>query len=646
MKTQNRILVSKFAMLAILATGGLVVTSCNKEKVSMEQEGEVGEGTRVVVRVAGINNSGDGEVKTKGSTKTKSAGDFRKVEDTENSGFDAFIGVDNNVESENSIALAKKGIKSSSIGSRAEAMPQNATYKLFLYKKVGANLVAAGAQQFTTNAPGTLAVEKGQEYEWYALSYNNTDDISSVTPDGTDLIQLDGNKDALYTKGTFIVPNTPGDVAVPLNITFDHKFARIAIELNTMGMFGPIQTGTNLTTVAVTGLDPQKAKINIKTGELSALSSANVSLNNIADYVDANGFGDKRVAYVYTASTAAHNVTVNVNNLTVKLDNNANRTFTGTRPFNFTFTPGPNKNLRVLVAAMESPLVHGGVSWARSNLYYNGPDNPTPATMTHNPYRFFHTNPQTPNDVNNASTKASFFAFKAHLPRTFASNDVNSQKDPCALVYPAGRWKTPSETDLGSLTNTSGLLGNVLGSLTSGLGLSATPDASFVAGQYIEYDNFRKDIFGNPTSTQLTTGQNAAYGANTSATNTLRFPYNGTMVNLAAVNSLITLNLGSTHGSNAAFWSSQNISNTTLGGVLGGVIDLGAWSWSGRNAKILLGLLGESAFTAKSAGVLNIGLLGAVNVIQSPFMNVRCVRNSAWNPNASGYVPEPNLNNL
>jgi len=604
----------------------------------MEQDSEVGEGTRVVVRVAGINNSDNGEVKTKGSTKTSSTSNFKKVDDPQNTGFDAFVGVDNNVIPESAIGISKRGISSSG-STKAEVITQSATYKLFLYKKVGTNLVAAGSQQFSTTAAGSLAVEKGQEYEWYALSYNNTENLDE-TPDGTDLIQLDGNKDVLYAKGSFTVPNTAGNVAVPLNITFDHKFARIAIELNTMGMFGPIQTGTNKTTVAVSGLIPQTAKINLKTGALVGHSNTTAPLNDITTYVDANGFGDKRVAYVYTASTAAHNVTVNVTNLTIKLDNNQDRTFTGARPFNFTFTPGPNKNLRVLVAAMESPLVRDGVSWARSNLYYNGPDNPTAATMTHNPYRFFHTNPLTSADVNDPMTKASFFAFKAHLPRTFAVASDALQKDPCALVFPANRWKTPSEADLGTLTNTSGLLGNVLGGLTSGLGLTATPYASFSDGQYIEYD-----IAGlfNP---KPTTGQNAAYGTNSSGLNNLRFPYNGTMVNLAAVNSLITLNLGSTHGSNAAFWSSQGIEDTVIGGVLGSgdLLDLGAWSWAGRNAAIL-GLF-QSPFTSKSAGVLNIGLLGPVNVIQSPFMNVRCVRNSAWNPNATGYAPEPNLSNL
>jgi hypothetical protein len=44
--------------------------------------------------------------------------------------------------------------------------------------------------------------------------------------------------------------------------------------------------------------------------------------------------------------------------------------------------------------------------------------------------------------------------------------------------------------------------------------------------------------------------------------------------------------------------------------------------------------------------VLNIDLLGTLNVVNSSLMNVRCVRDASWNPTAPGYDPNPDLSNL
>src|SRR5690606_7833297 len=81
-----------------------------------------------------------------------------------------------------------------------------------------------------------IKVPKGDDYFWYAVSYNNTDDIPDVDTANPQLT-LPGDKDVLYASGSLSIPESAPDDNIPLGIVFKHSFARVTIELNTMGMF-------------------------------------------------------------------------------------------------------------------------------------------------------------------------------------------------------------------------------------------------------------------------------------------------------------------------------------------------------------------------------------------------------------------------
>lgn len=625
MKTINNNFASKFALVAFLIVGNLVVTSCNKDN---KQEIPTGN-SKLIVSIAGI---GESEIiNVSGNKGSLSSAKYSSQNTAQNSikivegnAFDAIVGVDNHIPSTNEAPISQAGRRTSD-GLKAVSTPLSSTttYRLYLYKNNGGTYTFTQSIQFTPGAETPIQVPNGS-YKWVALSYNNTDAL----PDGasSSSIVLPANKDVLYASSgaSDIVIS---DNTIPINITFNRVFAKITVEINTLGMFARM---TENPTISVTAPNIIKTgTLNLTTGALSAISSGtNLSLTatDFTDISPVSGEAYQKVAYFYTAPQAQQTITAAVSNLKIKLDDGTIRDF-GTATSNqvIQITPTAGKSQRALVGFSESALTRNTVKWSRSNLYYVAGDHP---------YRFFHTNAQTPASVTDPKTQASFFAFRGHLPLKFAKNNPALQKDPCALVYPANLWKTPTQTEIGSLTTTQGLLTNVLGNITSVLGLGSTPGASVPSS-------------GNGYIDFTSTGQNAAYAQNGSQANTLRFQYNGVMVTLAAVEELITLNLGSTHDASSGFWSNQDINNANLGGALGGVVNLGAWGFAGRSARFL-GLGPFLPFANQSLGVLNISVLNLIDVIQSPFMNVRCVRNPNWTTisQAAGYNPEPDLSNL
>lgn len=593
MKQINNNIASKLALAAFLALGTLTVTtSCNNNKNEVGQEIPDGK-AQVIVRVAGINDSNPA-VKGKASTSSSKAGSATEL--IQGNGFDLVTAVSDKIET-------NAALKASSSGTKAAVLPAGFKYRLFLYKKNGATYTFEKSALFVAGQETPVSVTDGATYKWVAISYNSAEDVPDRV--GSDNYALPENKDVLYAASASDF--TVAGASVPISVTFNHHLSRIALEVNTKGMFAK----PNSATVAVNGLTAQTGTIDLTTGSfVGSLTPVTLTLN-YDSFTDVNSFGDRRVAYVYTAGETSQNITIALSNLKIQLDNGTERDFgTTTLSKTFAITPVRGSSHSLLLAPTESPLTYGGVQWSRSNLYYRNSVNPE------NPYRFNHSN------TYNATTDPNaFFSFRGHLPRKLGSAVEANQIDPCSRVYPAGLWKTPSQAEMAVVTNSSGILGNLLGSIGQLLGLGATPGA--VTGpNYIEY---------TPTA-----GVNPVYGAATSAENKLRFNYNGLQTSVGLIEGLITLNLGSSKGTSSAFWTN------TQGLNLLGLVGAGSWNYLGFTGRNLIG--GAVPRGTAAASLLDIDLVG-LNILSSALMNVRCVRNPNWtNVSASPtYNPNPVL---
>ncbi|MCW8310777.1 hypothetical protein K7A41_06050 [Sphingobacterium sp. InxBP1] len=604
MKTFNKNFASKFALAAYLALGTLAVTSCNKDTQNGQ---EIPNGkAQVMVRIAGISDGED--IKTKGSNR--SASTRHSLQLVEGNGFDALVGVDNQLPASEIATAGQSGIRAANGTRAASPVVSGTKYRLFLYKKDGTNYTFEKSVELAAGTEAPVNVSDGATYKWVAMSYNSTD---NQVPENQNLA-LPGNTDVLRATGEFTVSGA----AVPINVNFSRVFARIGIEINTMGMFAPI----NSATVTVSGQNAKTGTLDVATGAfVGGLTDVSLPALTYADFVNAPGSdGQQKIAYYYTADQTQQSLQVTVSALKIKLEDGSERSFANNAPLqrSQTITPERGKNHRFLVGITESPLTFGGVQWSRANLYYQA---------GYNPYRFYHFNQPT-NDPR------SFFSYGGAKPGVLARQVL--PQDPCALVYPAGLWKTPAKADLASLTSggITGILGdlnlNVLGStvdlLIGAQNILATPVSGSTAGTgYAEF---------------TATGTNTAYGANTSATNKLRFNYNGFMRDISVVEDLIQLDLGTTGGRYTAFWTNDRSLSLPLN-----LADLGVTHYLGNfhNGGLLTGGSGFKAF--RSTNLLGISVLGGLDVIKSSLMNVRCVRNTAWNPAAPGYNPNPVLPN-
>lgn len=603
MKTMNNNLASKFALAAFLALGTLAVTSCNKDNNQTGQEIPDGQ-SQIVVRIAGISDGENINTKgVKGSTSNSSSSEH-SVQLVQSNGFDAVVALDNNVPALETSPTAQTGLRASN-GLKAASTPltSNTTYRLFLYKNNGGTYTFTKSMQLTTGAEAPIQVPNGS-YKWVALSYNNTDAI----PDGdvSNNIALPENKDVLYASSgtTDIVINSNTS---PLNITFNRLYSRIAIEVNTLGMFAPI----NSASITVSGQSARAATVNLTTGALTLAPSAGTPALTEANFANIDGNASRKVAYFYTADPADQNISVSVTNLKIQLDNSTERNFGPTQLLQTKLiTPERGKNHRFLVGLTESAITNGAVKWARSNLYYR-----TGGTLGTTPYRFYHTNPFSP------AVAESFFSFKGHLPGVLATAVEANQKDPCALVYPAGLWKTPINTEIGTLTSQQGVISGLLGAL---LGNPTTPNTSF-GSNFIEYTN--------------TAGSGTSPYATTPAANILRFNYNGLNNTVNLLSGTINVTLGQV-GSTAAFWGRDNVLDGGLLALLG--TSVGAWSYIGRTQDPVIGA--PRSVASKGAGALNIDVLN-LGLVGSGFQNVRCVRdaNFAVTSAAANYNPMPTL---
>ncbi len=614
----------KYILLLPLLTSTLVFfnTSCEKKSPSDDQEIIKPEDNKIVISFGGIKED---ELITKSASNKLNTEKPQLVEGSE---FDVITSVDNKLDGSN-FTIDKTKFKSTN------DITENIKYTFYLYKKTGNDYVFDKSINLTANTPQSAEVEVGAQYKWVAMSLNSTtEDFPTVANGGQ--VSLPGNKDIIRAAGEFTASAGNNNI----NAIFNRVVSRIGIELNTMGMFAPL-TGGNVT---VSGISSKTGTLNLIDGTIvGGLTTATLPTVSLASFIAEDlsatdqSLGKKhhRTFYYYTLEEVAQNIRVQVANPIVGVDlkalpNNeqtAERSFTGTLNQTKSITPTRGKNHRLLVALTETPLIRDGVSWARSNLYYTGPTQ-SGQTMTYNPYRFYHNNITTNDD-------RGYFAFRGHLPKTWAENNVAKQKDPCALIYPAGLWKTPIDTELNTLTGGSpALLTDVIGNILDAL--ISTPGTSFTNTENKESFNYSVSSFGQPT----TTGLNSAYAQHDAKNNSLNFPANGFYTATELLN-LVDLQLGN-FGEFATFWTSNTVTGNVLGLNLDGLANIGAYGFSG--GRTLLG--GSSA--SKSLGVANIGLLGSVSVIKTPFMNVRCVRDNTWVTKSASesYNPMPDYSQL
>lgn len=641
--------------MAILALPGAMLTSCSKDTDTEQVRSTEGS---IKVNVAGIQKSAKAKALRESAGASTATAQQAKYEVYEFSDVDVAVSQSNEIPVQNSAVTgrgkANKAL-SAAVGEDVELLANDVTFVVQVYEGntfVSSAVLKSGEDGYVNG------LDPNVEYTWKAFSFNNTADLTAWESSATVALPEDG-ADVLYaTSGS-----TTFTTAVPsIDITFEHKLSRVGIELNTIGVFGEI-SGPD-PQVSVKGLRMQPTSLNMADGAIAggnATADVELDWENFEQIED--GHADRFVAWVYSAPlTTGAKFQVSVGNLTIthvdveEGETPVTRTFFagGLTPFKeFVVTPQEGYEHYYKMDVVESALarvytVGDTIKWGRSNLYYR------PSMDTLRSYAF--------RAKNGLSTKAdSYFSYEGKKPLQFPTEATKG--DPCALVYPQGLWIQPTDVQVTTLTDGQGLLGDVLDAVGDILGgllgtkLAEPSSAGSTAGiGYAQY----------PVITPVST-------AFDDASNNLRIYYNGQITNVNVLSAigkdgegLVGLGLdegldvdlagldladlgltipgvgvpvlqlpilGDSEGIQGAFWSrTGNIEIPLLG------TKVGSWGYSAYNEtpRFLGGRTGPDFVQASTTAELlsNLDLLG-IDLLNTSFKNVRCVRNTAYNPNAA-----------
>ncbi len=348
-------------------------------------------------------------------------------------------------------------------GALAAAQPMAAGVKYLIQVYVAGTTTNPVVNQVATAGTNPLiTVPAGQSYDWYVFSTN--DATAPVINNGVISSSTIANKDILYAKSAAPVSVQSGQN--DLAVSFHRHTIRMDVNVDARGLFGKID---NTTTVELgTGTGGSFASI-VKSGDLNIFTgaysniqtvSAVISGSSMVNTVGAQGdAGATKTASFYTVDASANaipaNLSVRLGTLGVNMDDSTLRTFSGASVVytNAAITPAIGTQYLLNARMIESGIAQGTAVWARTNLQY--------MTSAVDKYRFLPTNDipinallnildlvqlgLNGNTFNNQITNL-YWNWNATTPTGTAGSG-----DPCALVYPAGKWRTPTQAEFTSL---------------------------------------------------------------------------------------------------------------------------------------------------------------------------------------------------
>ncbi len=186
--------------------------------------------------------------------------------------------------------------------------------------------------QSTVHEIVSIDLVLGQQYNWYAYSYDDENEIPA--PSSSQIIETPINRDLLYAKS-----NAPFTVVAgenPISIIFNHQLALLSIELDYDRLFATIPTNNANSESISENLDWEirnqadflyKGNFSLLTGEVSDQELYAININDIVK--DHPTSKNVKVAQCYfvpppSGAPVSNTVTVRLNSLKVKFPNRIN----------------------------------------------------------------------------------------------------------------------------------------------------------------------------------------------------------------------------------------------------------------------------------------------------------------------------------
>ncbi|WP_407510425.1 hypothetical protein [Elizabethkingia anophelis] len=375
-------------------------------------------------------------------------------------------------------------------GAQAATQPMTAGVKYLIQVYVAGTTTNPVVNTVATaGVDPSITVPAGQSYDWYVFSTN--DGTAPVINNGVISSSTIANKDVLYAKSATPVSVQSGQN--DLAVSFRRNTVRVDVNVDARGLFGKIG---NTTTVELgTGTGGSFASI-VKSGDLNIFTGAYTNIQAVPAVISGSSMvntagaqgdvGATKTASFYTVDASANaipaNLSVKLGTLGINMDDNTLRTFSGVSVAytNTAITPVIGTQYLLNARMIESGIAQGTAIWARTNLQY--------AEYATDKYRFLPTNDIAINQLlnildlvqlgfggNTITNKITnlYWNFNASTPE-----GASGSGDPCALVYPTGKWRTPTSAEFTSLGTPAGAAGRYVD-----VGNGVISDALF-AGQW------------------------------------------------------------------------------------------------------------------------------------------------------------------
>lgn len=439
---------------AVFSTTLIAMNSCKSNQENLAPEQTHGDVLKVSVKGTSPRTASDVNSLAAKAALVNHAADTQPDETLiATDGFDALVSSKGPFVKKNLVASTKKAVANTT----ASALPTTTTYRLLIYNQDGTNLLHNVVATIGKNPE--IPVEIGMKYKWVAFSINATTvpDLNNGKIAAADI----ANKDVLYASGT--LDTQAGENL--LEIVFDHKTVRFDVNIDTRGIFGGIQSFDALNIGSGTGTQFKSlvntADFDLLTGQFGTLKAvdAQYTASNVADKAPALTGDLVKTVSIYTILPAGTQITAK--NLTIqpifsiKLDHSilyppattelTTRKYGSTATYlpmnNPSFSPEVGDQYDLSTRLIESAIKVGGISWARSDLWYDGSSDQI------DKYRFKADAGIPPYDSNSQS---EYWNWKATTPTGTAGSG-----DPCALVYPANTWRMPTQSELQTVVNKS-----------------------------------------------------------------------------------------------------------------------------------------------------------------------------------------------
>lgn len=377
--------------------------------------------TFLSVKHVGVDNLSS-DIQLKGATKKESSDKFFNDGFTSND-FDADLSLEmNGPVLPSTKASGNAPSDASSVASSISNLDNGIKYLLIIYDPSTTKKLSE--TECTVGSDSKIPVEAGRSYKWVAVSYNEPM-VPSVSQNS---IEAD-NRDVLWASGELTIKKGQNS----LNINFTRKTVKYEVELDSRGLFGTFQSLGKIKWLnAEKNQIIKKGTLNILSGEYSSITAASVSPTAPVIH------GTKGVASFYSVSPMQFDdtqvpIVVSVDGgINIRRDDHSILKLAGKEPANFTFSTLPKEEiplgsrLKINIQLVESPIVVGGVQWARTNLKYD--------PNLSEKYRF-----RVDNEYAIPSEDNEYWIWNATTPTgKFDSGD------PCKLVYPQNKWRLPN----------------------------------------------------------------------------------------------------------------------------------------------------------------------------------------------------------